>query len=358
MESKPDAGGEHRASTSAVNYPRNCWWVIATSTEITRTPLGRIILEQPIVLYRKEDGGVVALEDRCAHRWAPLSLGSVVGDSIMCGYHGFTYGSDGRCQRIPTQELVPARARVRSYPVKETGPFVWVYTGDPTRMQEAVPPLALEWLSDTAWVVAQGHYELGANYMALKENVLDLTHFAFLHPTTFQIMDFLRPPEVKVEGERVSYEIAFRDTPLPSIYGESTGIGTGKNATRIFSGAFASPGVQEATVEILDPSPEPGARAQFEVRVLHLTTPVSMSKTYYWWIRAQNFGHRPGLREQLQATVQAAFDEDKVVLEATQRLIDADHRHRDVPEISVRADEAGVRIRRVVAEMIKREAVL
>ena len=90
---------------------------------------------------------------------------------------------------------------------------------------------------------------------------------------------------------------------------------------------------------------------------MHLTTPASMGKTYYWWIRAQNFGHRPGLQQKLQETVESAFEEDKVVLEKTQALIVADNRHRNAPEVSIRADQAGVRMRRVVDQMIRRESV-
>lgn len=344
-------------SEEAVNYPRNCWWVAATINEVSRDPLGRVLVGQPIVLFRKQDGSVVALEDRCAHRWAPLSIGKVVGDDIVCGYHGFAYGADGRCNHVPTQTMIPPKARVRSYPVLESGPFVWVYTGDVSRLDEVPRPPDLGWCADPAWVVASGSYELGANYMALKENVLDLTHFVFVHSKTFQITDFLQPPEVKVDGERVYYEVAFRDAPLPPIYGDSTGIGTEKKATRVFKGAFVSPAVQDATVEVIDPTPVEGRRDRFNVRVLHFTTPVSMRKTYYWWIRAQDFGHRPGLQQELQATVEAAFAEDKVVLEKTQELIDADIRHRDVPEVSIRADEAGMRIRRIVDQMIRRESV-
>lgn len=64
------------------NYPKNCWWVAATSEEVDRKPLGRWLLNQPVVFYRKRDGQVVALEDRCPHRWAPLSAGKVVEDSL------------------------------------------------------------------------------------------------------------------------------------------------------------------------------------------------------------------------------------------------------------------------------------
>ena len=88
----------------------------------------RWILDYPVVLYRKEDGGIVALDDRCPHRWAPLSKGWLEGDTIVCGYHGFRYGPTGRCVRVPTQSSVPAKALVRSYPILERGPLVWIWT--------------------------------------------------------------------------------------------------------------------------------------------------------------------------------------------------------------------------------------
>ena len=59
-------------------FMRNCWYVAAWDHEIEDRPLGRILLNEPVVLYRKADGTPVALEDRCVHRQAPLSLGEVV----------------------------------------------------------------------------------------------------------------------------------------------------------------------------------------------------------------------------------------------------------------------------------------
>jgi len=319
-------------------------------------PLGRRILDQPIVLYRKTDGTVAALEDRCAHRYAPLSIGKVEGDDIVCGYHGFRYGPDGKCNHVPTQDAIPPRAKVRAYPVREIGPFIWIWTGDEEAMLNVPLPPDISWSSDPAWLINRGGYYLHANYMAMKENVLDLTHFAFVHSKTFEIMDFLHPPTVSAEGNRVTYRKELADMPLPPLYGEPTGIGSEKNATRVFSGSFVSPAIQEATVEILDPTPAPGRRAKFLVFVMHLTTPETHNRTHYWWIRGQNFGQGPGVKEQLQTTVEAAFAEDKVVLEATQDLIDKDRGINEAPKVSVRADEAGVRIRRVVEQLILKES--
>ena len=112
------------------NYPLNCWWVAAAADEVTRQPISRWLLEQRVALYRAENGTVVALEDRCAHRWAPLSRGRVIGDEIACPYHGFRYNARGACTLVPTQSHVPGALKVRSYPIREYAGFVWLWMGD------------------------------------------------------------------------------------------------------------------------------------------------------------------------------------------------------------------------------------
>ena len=70
------------------NYPTKCWYVAATSDELSDAPLGRRLLDRDIVLWRTPDGKAVAFDDRCAHRGFPLSDGHVDGDRLVCGYHG------------------------------------------------------------------------------------------------------------------------------------------------------------------------------------------------------------------------------------------------------------------------------
>src|SRR5437588_10765396 len=90
-------GGPYADGRIGANYPRNQWWVVATSSEITREPRQRWVLDLPVVLYRREDGGPVALDDRCPHRWAPLSKGWLDGDELVCGYHGLRFAPEGNC---------------------------------------------------------------------------------------------------------------------------------------------------------------------------------------------------------------------------------------------------------------------
>src|SRR3981081_1316601 len=100
-------------------FLKNHSYVAAYDHAIERQPLGRIILGEPIVFYRLEDGTPVALEDRCAHRHLPLSMGYVVADTLQVHPHGRRYDKTGPCVRVPGQDMIPRSARVRSYPVVE-----------------------------------------------------------------------------------------------------------------------------------------------------------------------------------------------------------------------------------------------
>jgi phenylpropionate dioxygenase-like ring-hydroxylating dioxygenase large terminal subunit len=86
-------------------YLRNCWYVVAWDYELPRgAPISRRLLDEQVVLYRNTRREVVALEDRCALRFAPLSLARLEGDDIRCMYHGLKFCSTGRCVEIPNQD--------------------------------------------------------------------------------------------------------------------------------------------------------------------------------------------------------------------------------------------------------------
>ena len=114
-------------------FLRNYWYVAGYDHEVGRRPLARVILGEPVVLYRLEDGMPVALEDRCAHRHLPLSMGKLVGDTLQCHYHGLRYDKGGVCVRVPGQDTIPRAARVKSYPVVERYRWLWIWMGDPAQ---------------------------------------------------------------------------------------------------------------------------------------------------------------------------------------------------------------------------------
>ena len=196
------------------NYPYNIWWVVARSDEVRREPIARVILDTHVVLFRKKDSEAVALEDRCPHRSAPLSLGRVEGDAIQCPYHGFEFDQTGECVKVPSQEHIPKTLCVRSFPVRQVGPLIWVYLGDQEKMADAPDPYDASWVDDvTRWSVIGGQLSMDINYMLLRENVLDATHFAFLHKESLQTPYLTTPPDMIIEGNTVTYHEVFENVP-------------------------------------------------------------------------------------------------------------------------------------------------
>ncbi|MBX2880899.1 MAG: aromatic ring-hydroxylating dioxygenase subunit alpha [Granulosicoccus sp.] len=206
------------------NYPRNMWWVAALCEEITTKPLTRWLLELTIVLYRTEDGTPVALDDRCPHRWAPLSQGRVEGDQIICPYHGMKFGTDGVCTHIPTQDNIPRTACVNSYPLRESGAFVWIWMGDSAEIDNHEPPVDMSYTANPDWSVIHGYYEVEANWILIRENVLDLTHIAHLHSDTFKQDDWNSAPAVTIDGDVVMYEQEFDLAPLTPLFCHAMGL--------------------------------------------------------------------------------------------------------------------------------------
>ena len=89
-------------------FLKNCWYVAAYDRELEDGgPLGRKLLDEPVVIFRDSKGTPVALEDRCCHRQLPLSLGAVTGDTLQCGYHGLEFDATGACVTVPGQSMVP-----------------------------------------------------------------------------------------------------------------------------------------------------------------------------------------------------------------------------------------------------------
>lgn len=334
------------------NYPHNCWWVAAFSDEVGRDMLGRWLLDTPVLLYRREDGTAVALENRCPHRGAPLTLGCLKGDIVQCGYHGFEFGSDGRCVNVPSMKSPPASASVRSFPLIEQAPFLWIYLGDPERITDVPPPPALDWTGDPAFATVHGRMDIAANYMLLKENVLDLTHFGYVHAKTFKITDWVDPPTFSSDGDTTSYHQSFTRSPLPPVFAQPLGVPVGTPYNRENFGSFLSPALQAAAVDLIEP--ESGA-VKGKFRVSHATTPIDGTHMHYFWLAARDHGTSAQEMAALEAITKVGFAEDEEMIEAIQATASRDPRGASAPEISVKMDTAGIQARRIVQRWMARE---
>ncbi len=164
-------------------YPLHQWWIGAYSHEVGRPPMQRRILEQPVLMYRTEAGMPVALAGLCPHRLYPLIKGCLDGDTLQCGYHGFTFDPTGRCVRIPSQDSVPAKFAVRRYPLIERAGVIWIWTGKEGREDPSLlPDVESMGLGAQGWAVEQHPVAtIKGRYQLLIDNLLDLSHISFIH---------------------------------------------------------------------------------------------------------------------------------------------------------------------------------
>jgi len=341
--------GSHR------NYPFNCWWVAAASEEVSYRPLCRWLLERRVVLFRTAQGSAVALEDRCAHRWAPLSKGKVIGDEIACPYHGFRYNVRGTCTHVPTQTHIPAALKVRSYPVREHGPFVWIWMGNAAHADPALLP-SIQEFTDPAYFQVHGYFgEAHCNYMLIHENVLDVTHIEHLHAGTVHVEGLQRPPEVTVKSHSVTYSFDTPEVPLDPLLSTPMGLEAGQRVRQRAWGSFVSPACHYSGIDIENTRPAKGQRVQYCFRGLHCVTPIGPHRCHYWWANAQDYGREGAdLVAHLRAGAEAIYQQDRSVVESIQETIERDE-GGNTPEILVAADRAAVEARRIVDRLVKTE---
>jgi phenylpropionate dioxygenase-like ring-hydroxylating dioxygenase large terminal subunit len=324
-------------------FLRASWYVAARASEVTRQPLGRVLLDEPVVLYRRQDGSAVALEDRCCHRHLPLSMGKVEGDELRCGYHGLKFDAAGRCVEIPGQQSIPPQARVRAYPLVERYRWLWIWMGDPAQADAALIP-SWWWADHPAWAFTQPEQiHVKCNYQLVSDNVLDVTHLAYVHASSIgasSITEF--PATVERDERRVRLTRWIRDRPPPPLYKKAGGFPGNVDRWQIvehqppcFSVNFA--GCQDAERRI-------------DLMALSAPTPETARTTHYFFGFVRNFGLGDAETEAIcSRDMVRVFREDIPVLEGQQRTLDL---KPGAPTIDIKVDAAPMAARRMLQAML------
>jgi phenylpropionate dioxygenase-like ring-hydroxylating dioxygenase large terminal subunit len=329
-------------------FLKNAWYVAASSDEITRTPLRRILLDEPVVMYRKEDGTAVALEDRCCHRRAPLSKGKVIGDRLQCGYHGFTFDATGACVAIPGQERVPTGVAVRGYVLVERYDFLWIWMGEAAKADPATIPDFKE-NALPGWRPTRGLMEIACHYQFVVENLVDLSHVGFIHGQTIGTDDSHAVLRFE-RGEgfvRILRDAA--DIATPPNY-RLQGLAERADQSKVIT--FVPPCHVAILITITERAPEKAEPRTCRVMVLNACTPESERTTHYFFSSIRDFDDGPEITAKLRQNTWKTFNEDKDMLEAQQRVVEIDPA---AATVNVNADWGSVQMRRLLAQLIAEE---
>jgi phenylpropionate dioxygenase-like ring-hydroxylating dioxygenase large terminal subunit len=344
---------------SDASYPRNRWYVAAYGSEISRIPLERTVLDTPLVFYRTELSQIVAMYGLCPHRYYPLALGRLDGDAIVCGYHGFTFGADGKCLRVPAQGGGTGFHQP-TYKVIERGPWVWIWMGEAASAQVGLlPPHDDFGLGVPGWAhCAPNHFLLKARSQLLIDNLMDLTHVAFVHGSLIDADVLVTSKIQQLQRERSFRVSRLSDMAWSSFHDFLFGAAnrfdgmSSVDAVTDFYGPELIRTSGPITKRIDNREVVPAALG--ELYFLHAVTPATAKTTHYFGLITRNYRFdEPSFDEALQGLDRSVRQQDVDALEHVElRLDEAAARQH---ELLVRSDSAAVKVRSLIQEMIDRE---
>lgn len=343
-------------------YLRSAWYCVGYPEQLSDGAVQTItVLDEPLALFRDPEGRFVALQDRCPHRFAPLSQGKLVEGQLQCGYHGLRFDARGRCVLNPHGDgHIPAAATVRRYATLERHGALWVWMGDAQRADPARLPDFSMVEERPGWTRVQDRLHVRANYQLVIDNLLDLSHVQYLHP-------FLADPAPPPPGFKPRIELRQQGNTVTAI-NEMNSIRTNGLFAMLWergeppalcdmranmhwhppSLLYLDTGATSVGADKAD-----GPTTEFA----HWLTPETTSTTHYFWVGTRNrhVGNQ-AVSAQFHAGVDGAFrNEDEPMIERLQRQIGA----RDLFEmqpVMLPTDGPAVRARRVLMQCMAEEA--
>lgn len=336
-------------------FLRNCWYVAALSEEVGRELRAVKIMGENIVLYRRHDGRPVALEDACPHRKLPLSLGRLAGDELECGYHGLTFNGAGLCVKAPTQGKIPGSAQVHSYPVLDRYEFLWIWMGDPADVsREGI--IQIDNYDSEHWgKTNREHMDVDCNYLLIMDNLLDPSHVAWVHRSSFA-GDGAEDTPLEVRGTDDGYVVSrwVYDVAPPPYYARLVQFAGHCDRLQHYEARMPSIAINKS---IFTPpgtgGPDAALTGQSYVMIsYHFMTPVDDSHTRYFWFQHRNTEPTdPAVSEYISQGARKAFDEDRLILNAVQAGLDNETR----PPIDLALDAGALRFRKKLDRAIDAE---
>ena len=340
-------------------FLNNAWYVAELSSGLGEGLVPVRLLGRSLVLYRLSNGEVAALEDACPHRKLPLSMGRRRGDLVECGYHGMRFNSAGVCQRVPGNQPIPDTARVRSLPAVDRQGFIWVWMGRPEQADPA-RIFEIEHWNHSLWGRTEPDVmSVQCSYLHVTDNLLDPTHVAWVHPDSFgelaceqtPLRTVALPDGVLVTRWMLDVDVAPFYLPYVRFAGKAD---RQQHYEVQFPGyariraVFTPAGIGDSPQAEMHPD-------SFVMDSYNFITPVDQRTTRYFWVQTRNFAVGDAeISRQFAASVRAAFEEDKAVLEAVQLGIES----AQSPVQPLYIDAGPARFRRELLRLIEVESVV
>jgi vanillate O-demethylase monooxygenase subunit len=342
-----------RRQVTNVRYLKNCWYQAAWSSELPGdAPLVRTIAEIPLLFWREGTGAVSALLDRCPHRFAPLSAGAISEGRVTCGYHGLAFDGSGRCVHNP-HGAISSSMKVASFPVIERHKALWIWPGRREDADAALIP-DLSYIDNTPETARiEGYLPAKAHYELMSDNILDLSHADYIHPTSLGGMMTSATTLTRLDGDEVIVEWDARDCLPPTAF--QGVIPPPLRGDIWIQVRWSAPAVMTLATFA---APTGTARSpQLTALTLHNMTPESARSTHYFFCNTRPYlPDDAALTGMLRSALMKAFtDEDKPMLEKQQLRI-GDEDFWALEPILLSVDAAAVLARRKLKQLIDAES--
>ena len=317
---------------------RNAWYAVAREIEVVGAPRAVTLLDTKVVLWRSPDGNLVAAPDRCPHREAPLSHGHLADGCLVCPYHGWTFGDEGRCVNVPSASdgvPPPPRAHLSTFMCEARYGLVWLCLGEPAA---PIPGIAEE--HDPAYRRINTPVDVWTTSATrMTDNFLDITHFPFVHVGTFGRAQDTQVPKVELtdldaDWYGYRYEVKANNSELGSL-------ASGQHA------------------DVVERAMTTGFNLPFNVRstihygtglshiLLLLSTPIDDVTSYFTFVVWRNDDFSVSAEEIIRFDL-AIGAEDKLMLEQLDGVLPLDQ----TTLVSVQADRCSVEWRRRLAQFM------
>ncbi|WP_317930659.1 aromatic ring-hydroxylating dioxygenase subunit alpha [Halioxenophilus sp. WMMB6] len=340
-------------------FLRNAWYVVALSSEVdTQALFSRTVMNEPIVLLRGASGQISALQDRCPHRFAPLSLGKRKGDNIECIYHALEFNAVGECIHNPHgNQRVPGACAVKRYATVEQDGFIWLWMGEPEQAQLALVPNNSLYTEQPETAVGHVYMYNRCSYDLIIDNVMDLSHVDHLHGPLINTAGKLSEQIPKVsepDDNRVHIRWDWIADPAMLLLREHLPRPEDK-ADQFVEVTWQAPSHMHLCVGAVQDSPH-FHRDGAVLYDFHTVTPETESTTHYFFASSRNYllGDGDYNRAKMAGMTEAFTQEDKPVIEAQFKNMQG-RGFWELKPVVLSSDAGGLRVRRVFERMLKAE---